>query len=124
MIQVISERKASNILGGYYELLSKTGYVAHKAMRSLMIYIFILDMVEYMHDYIDEIDYKFIEIALAEVFARGGCLFPYPVFCINRAELKTNKAIMSKKKTMDGYAVRLTESDIDKPSANPVIVNV
>lgn len=120
MIQVVSEKKALKVLDGYYELLSKTGYVPHKTLKYLMIYMFLLDFVEYLHEYITEDDYQIIERLLVKLFANGGCLFPYPVFCTRRATLKTNKAILSKNKPYDGYSVRLTENDINNSVNHPL----
>ena len=123
MIQLISEHKASNIFGGYYSLLSKTGYVSRKVMRSLLMYLFILDMVEYMHGYITSEDYKLIEAALG-FLARNSCLLPYSVFCTNRATLKTDKALLAKRKPVSSLGVRVTENVVNKPANNYVIVNV
>lgn len=92
-------------------------------MRSLLMYLFILDMVEYMHGYITSEDYKLIEAALG-FLARNSCLFPYSVFCTNRATLKTDKALLAKRKPVSSLGVRVTENVVNKPANNYVIVNV
>ena len=126
MIRMISEKKALKVLGGYYELLSKTGYVSHPIHKDLMAYMFMIDMVEYMHAYISQEDYKTIEKALTTLFANGGCLFSYPVFCTLRATLKSDKAILKKNKAMNKYGVRITEHDWEEPEdeSNLLIVTV
>lgn len=108
---MVSEPRALKLLSGYYDLLTTTGYVKHRTLKVFLIYLFILDFVEYMHAYINEENYKVIDKALSRLFANGGCLFSYPVFCERRATLSANKAVLSSVDPFTGYRVRLTEKD-------------
>lgn len=87
MLQVIAEKKALNTIKGYVDLVSKTGYVKHDTMRRMLTYLFLIDFVEYTHDFFTRLDYDTIAILLEKLFSNGGCLLPYPVFCTNRAKI-------------------------------------
>ena len=60
-----------------------------------------------MHAFIEERDYKLIDKALAKLFASGGCLLPYPVFCVRRATLGSAEY-------MGDLKLRVTEVDENK----------
>lgn len=87
MVQLISKPKAAGYLMGYYDLLTKTGYVKAGMVKKLLLYVFLIDMIEELHAFIDEKDYLFIEKAMTKIFLNGGCLLPYPVYCTRRATL-------------------------------------
>ncbi len=123
MLQMIDEGEALNITSKYYSLLSKTGYVKHESVLRFLVYIFLLDLVDYTHAFFEEEDYKTIDRALNILFSNGGCLLPYPVFCANRAVLGRNEFMGTRaiRKTEDatvdadgnfvGYEDRYTEDE-------------
>ena len=102
MIELISKKAAGGFLANYINLLDNTGYVKPSMVKRFLLYSFIIDFVEYMHAFIDEKDYNIIERLLGKIFANGGCLLPYPVFCVRRATLGETDY-------MTDYAVRITE---------------
>ena len=107
MVQLISKTMASGYLGRYYNMLTATGYVGNKEVQKYLVYLFLIDMVEYMHAFIDEKDYKTIERALKKVFTNGNCLLPYPVFCVR-------KATLGRTDYLTNQAFRITEDDIHR----------
>lgn len=90
MIAMLDEKKALGTLGNYFNLLEHTGYVKHETMVRFLIYLFLLDFVENVCDYITDEDYMMIERAMSVLFTGAGCLLPYNVFCINKATLGKN----------------------------------
>jgi hypothetical protein len=102
MVQLISKSKAEGYLVNYYEMLMQTGYVRDGIVKKLLLYVFLIDMVEYLHAFIDEKDYSIIEKALARIFTGGNCLLPYPVFCTRRATLGSQDY-------MGDFITRITE---------------
>ena len=87
MLQVIAEDKALSILKRYYTQVEKTGYVKHEMLCRYMKYLFLIDLIEYTHDFFTQNDYNIVAEALAKLFSDGGCMLPYPVMCANRAKL-------------------------------------
>lgn len=87
MLQVIAEKKALQTLKLYYNQVQRTGYVKHDVLKRFMYYIFLIDFVEYTHDFFTERDYDIVADALARLFSTGGCMLPYPVMCANRGTL-------------------------------------
>lgn len=87
MLQVVAEKKALKTLGNYFDTLGKTGYVRNSQVRKFLVYLFLIDFVEYTHDYFTRKDYDTVAEALGKLFANGGCLMPYPVFCSNRVQV-------------------------------------
>lgn len=83
--ELISEKKAGEILARYFALLSHTGYVKHKSLVRILAILFILDMLKYMSEFINEKDY----CELSSFIGRLGaidCILPYSVFCTNRTQ--------------------------------------
>jgi len=87
MIQLTSKSTAEHPLVGYYDLLTKTGYVKSGRVRKLLLYSFLVNFVEEFSHFITQEDYKQIQLLLTKLFASGDCLLPYPVFCFRRAKL-------------------------------------
>ena len=87
MLQVIAEKKALRTLNTYYNTVEKTGYVKHDVLLRFLMYLFLIDFVEYTHDFFTEDDYNVVADALGVLFSLGGCMRPYPVFCTNRIKL-------------------------------------
>ena len=104
MLQVIAEKKALSIIKRYYNMVEKTGYVKHEMLCRYMKYLFLIDLVEYTHDFFTQKDYDTVAEALAKLFSDGGCLLPYPVMCANRATL-------GRAHYMGTYKVRVTEGE-------------
>ncbi len=102
MAELVSKTKAEGYLARYYELLKKTGYCKPSMVRKLILYTFLVDFVEEMHAFISEKDYFVIERAMSKLFVNGGCLLPYPVFCVRRATLGSADY-------MGDFVVRITE---------------
>lgn len=104
MLQVIAEKKALNTLKRYFNTVQKTGYVKHEMLCRYMKYLFLIDLVEYTHDFFTQKDYDTVAEALAKLFSDGGCMLPYPVLCANRATL-------GRAHYMGTFKLRVTEGD-------------
>ena len=104
MLQVIAERKALATLTTYYNTVEKTGYVKHDVLLRFLMYLFLIDFVEFTHDYFTEDDYNIVADALGVLFSTGGCMLPYPVFCTNRIKL-------GRAHYMGTFRVRVTEAE-------------
>ncbi len=115
MLPLINEGPALDIHKRYFSILEKTGYLKHDSILRFMAYIFLLDFVEYAHSFFEEEDYTAVSKALSMLFADGGCLMPYPVFCANRITVGRNEYMgtMKIRKTEDlaGYKDRYTEDE-------------
>jgi len=108
MLQVFDEKTALDISRRYFNLLSQTGYVRHDSVLRFLMYTFLLDFVDYTHMFFSEEDYNQVDKALRLLFAGGGCLMPYPVFC-------TNSATLGRNEYMGKVKIRKTENDaVDK----------
>jgi len=113
MLQVFDEKTALDISRRYFNLLSQTGYVRHDSVLRFLMYTFLLDFVDYTHMFFSEEDYNQVDKALRLLFAGGGCLMPYPVFCTNSAKLGRNEYMGTAK-------VRKTEDLTVDKDGNPV----
>lgn len=87
MLQVIDEGKALETTTKYFDILKNTGYMNPGMMQRYFLYMFLLDFVDYTHNYFTEDDYDAVDNALRKLFAGGGCLLPYSVFCADRVTL-------------------------------------
>lgn len=87
MLQVIDESKALETTTKYFDILKNTGYMNSGMMQRYLLYMFLLDFVDYTHNYFTEEDYNAVDNALRKLFAGGGCLLPYSVFCVDRVTL-------------------------------------
>ena len=124
MLQMIDEGKALGVVNMYFEILKKTGYMKPAVMQRFVIYMFLLDFVDYTHRYFTEEDYNAVDNALRKLFAGGGCLLPYNVFCVDKVTLGRNEYIgVLKNRITEDHAVdengrrignvdRYTEDDI------------
>ena len=113
MLQVFDEKTALDISRRYFNLLSQTGYVRHDSVLRFLMYTFLLDFVDYTHMFFTEEDYNQVDKALRLLFAGGGCLMPYPVFCINSATLGRNEY-------MGKVKIRKTENDAVDEDGNDI----
>lgn len=115
MLRLIDEGKALEIQNRYYSILEKTGYLKHDAVLRFLIYLFLLDFVDYTHSFFTEEDYKKIAKALGILFSGGNCLMPYPVFCVNRITLGRPEYMgqirVRKTEDLSGYEDRYTEDE-------------
>lgn len=103
---MINEGKALEITSMYFNILKHTGYLKPSVMQRFFIYQFLLDFVDYTHDYFSEDDYNAVDNALRKLFAGGGCLLPYSVFCVDRVTLGRNEY-------MGALKNRITEDLLD-----------
>ena len=87
MIQVVDQKNVLKVLEDYFGTLSLTGYVRHDNIPRLLVYLFLADFVEFTYDFLTKEDYETLSKVLRRQFVNGGCLFPYPLFCVNRATL-------------------------------------
>ena len=110
---MINEGAALDITKRYYNLLQKTGYAKHINVLRFLMYVFILDFVDYTHSFFTEEDYDTVDRALRVLFADGGCLMPYEVFCANRATLGRNEY-------MGTLRNRITEDNSVDENGNPI----
>ncbi len=106
---MIDEGKALETTTKYFDILKNTGYMNPGMMQRYLLYMFLLDFVDYTHNYFTEEDYNAVDNALRKLFAGGGCLLPYSVFCVDKVTLGRNEY-------MDTLKNRITEDhavDID-----------
>ncbi len=88
---MIDEGKALETTTKYFDILKNTGYMNPGMMRRYLLYMFLLDFVDYTHNYFTEEDYNAVDNALRKLFAGGGCLLPYSVFCVDKVTLGRNE---------------------------------
>lgn len=104
MLQVIAEKRALKTLDTYFSTVEKTGYVKDNVLDRFLMYLFLIDFVEFTHDFFTEKDYNTVADALASLFSTGNCMLPYPVFCANRITL-------GRAHYMGTFKVRVTEAE-------------
>ena len=91
MIQMIDEHKALGVTERYFGILKSAGYIKPAMMTRYFVYMFLLDFVDYTHRFFTEDDYNAVDKALRKLFAVGGCLLPYEVFCVDKVTLGRNE---------------------------------
>ena len=123
MLQMIDEGKALETTVKYFDILKNTGYVKPGMMQRYFLYMFLLDFVDYTHGFFTVEDYNAVDNALRKLFANGGCLLPYSVFCTDKVKLGRNEYMgtLKVRKTEDdsvdengkdiGYTDRFTQDD-------------
>lgn len=104
MLQAIAEDRALKTLDTYFSVVEKTGYVKENVLDRFMMYLFLIDFVEFTHDFFTEKDYDIVADALASLFSTGNCMLPYPVFC-------TNRFTLGRAHYMGTFKVRVTEAE-------------
>ena len=121
---MIDEGKALETTTKYFDILKNTGYMNPGMMQRYLLYMFLLDFVDYTHNYFTEEDYNAVDNALRKLFAGGGCLLPYSVFCVDKVTLGRNEYMGTlKNRITEDHAVdidgrnigdkdRYTEDDI------------
>ena len=121
---MIDEGKALETTTKYFDILKNTGYINPGMMRRYLLYMFLLDFVDYTHNFFTEDDYDAVDNALRKLFAGGGCLLPYSVFCVDKVTLGRNEYMGTlKNRITEDHAVdidgrnigdkdRYTEDDI------------
>lgn len=72
---------AVEYLEGYFNLITKMGYVKSSFQWRYMLYLFLIDFTRAVGEYLTEEDYKKIRLLTEQLFSDGGCLFPYPLIC-------------------------------------------
>lgn len=87
MLQIVAEKEAFGALNKYINILRKTGYTGPGVYKWFLLYIFLIDFLEYTHDFFSDDDYVAVTDAFSKLSGMSGCLVPYPVFCTNRATL-------------------------------------
>ena len=113
MLGLISEVKASEIVGRYFDDLYSVGYVRKGIADKVLAYLFLMDFIDSTHAFISEEDYGKIEEMMSVLFAGGSCLVPYPVFCTDHATLGTTdyEGDFILRKTEVGDYNRITEDE-------------
>lgn len=91
MVALFNEHRALDVATRYINLLEKTGYVKPALVKKFVLYLFLIDFLDYTHMYFGEDEYTMVSKMLGTLFTNGGCLLPYPVFCTNRAILGRNE---------------------------------
>lgn len=121
---MIDEGKALETTTKYFDILKNTGYMNPGMMQRYLLYMFLLDFVDYTHNYFTEEDYNAVDNALRKLFVGGGCLLPYSVFCVDKVTLGRNEYMGTlKNRITEDHAVdidgrnigdkdRYTEDDI------------
>lgn len=113
MLQVIDEGKALETTVKYFDILKSTGYLKPNMMQRYFLYMFLLDFVDYTHNFFTEDDYDAVDNALRKLFAGGGCLLPYSVFCVDRVTLGRDEYMGTLKN-------RITEDESVDKDGNPI----
>ena len=117
MIQMIDEHKALGITERYFGILKSAGYIKPAMMKRYFVYMFLLDLVDYTHRFFTEADYNAVDNALRKLFAVGGCLLPYEVFCVDKVLLGRNEYMgtlknrITEKNTTDKDGNLISEKD-------------
>lgn len=115
MLQVIDEGRALDTTVKYFDILKTAGYLKPGMMQRYFLYIFLLDFVDHTHRFFSEDDYDAVDNALRKLFAGGGCLLPYSVFCVDRVTLGRNEYMGTLKERItedrSGNKDRFTEDD-------------
>lgn len=93
-----------SILDSYFSTVEKTGYVKENVLDRFLMYTFLIDFVEFTHDFFTERDYSIVADALSALFSAGNCMMPYPVFC-------TNRGTLGRAHYMGTFKVRVTEAE-------------
>ena len=126
MLQMIDEGRALETTSKYFDILKHTGYMKPAMMQRYFLYMFLLDFVDYTHRFFTDEDYNAVDNALRKLFANGGCLLPYSVFCVDKVKLGRNEYMgtLKVRKTEDhsidkdgkniGYTDRFTEDDFNR----------
>lgn len=110
---MIDEGKALETTTKYFDILKNTGYVKPGMMQRYFLYMFLLDFVDYTHNYFTEDDYDAVDNALRKLFAGGGCLLPYSVFCIDKVTLGRNEYMGTlKNRITEDHTVDIDGRDI------------
>ena len=113
MLQVIDESKALETTTKYFDILKNTGYMNPGMMQRYLLYMFLLDFVDYTHNYFTEDDYDAVDNALRKLFAGGGCLLPYSVFCVDKVTLGRNEYMGTlKNRITEDHAVDIDGKNI------------
>lgn len=113
MLQVIDEGKALETTVKYFDILKNTGYIKPGMMRRYFLYMFLLDFVDYTHNFFTEEDYDSVDNSLRKMFANGGCLLPYSVFCVDKVTLGRNEYMgVLKNRITEDHAVDMDGNDI------------
>ena len=113
MLQVIDEGKALETTVKYFDILKSTGYIKPGMMQRYFLYMFLLDFVDYTHNFFTEEDYDAVDNALRKLFAGGGCLLPYSVFCVDKVILGRNEYMgILKNRITEDNAVDMDGNDI------------
>lgn len=110
---MIDEGKALETTTKYFDILKNTGYIKPGMMQRYFLYIFLLDFVDYTHNFFTEEDYDAVDNALRKLFAGGGCLLPYSVFCVDKVTLGRNEYMGTlKNRITEDHAVDEDENNI------------
>lgn len=83
----ITDDRLDSVINNYYNQLVAMGYVKHDTVVRILVYMFILDLIDVMGDYITREDYDLLANIYRKLFADGCCLLPYDEFCVKRAFL-------------------------------------
>lgn len=112
---MIDEGRALDTTMKYFDILKSTGYIKPGMMTRYFLYMFLLDFVDATHRFFSEEDYNAVDNALRKLFAGGGCLLPYSVFCVDKVKLGTNDYMGTLKSRITedkpGNDDRFTEDD-------------
>ena len=113
MLQVIDEGKALETTIKYFDILKNTGYIKPGMMQRYFLYMFLLDFVDYTHNFFTEEDYDAVDNALRKLFASGGCLLPYSVFCVDKVTLGRDEYMgILKNRITEDHAVDIDSRNI------------
>lgn len=110
---MIDESKALETTTKYFDILKNTGYMNPGMMQRYFLYMFLLDFVDYTHNYFTEDDYDVVDNALRKLFAGSGCLLPYSVFCVDKVTLGRNEYMGTlKNRITEDHAVDINGRNI------------
>lgn len=91
MIDLIERENTGKILNGYFDELSRKGYVSRYMVKKLIVWLFLVDFVERVYRLMTSEDYNKVNDALICLFSNAGCLLPYEY---NMADLSTDDSLV------------------------------
>lgn len=90
MSVLIDNRKALQTLKDYFSVLERVGYVKETTVRRYILYLFLLEFVDSVSEFITDDDRVVIDRLMKKLFTNGGCLLSYPAECADKVEMVSN----------------------------------
>lgn len=108
MKSMLQADKPLELLMNYCAQLDNTGYVRHSAVSRLLLYVFIIDFVNSLSEYMTDTDYKAIYKKLLDIFGVHCCILPYKPIIDERA------VYFGKPVYTGAFSIKNTEADDER----------